>query len=524
MTRPKRILREGSNPAGMRPAEPSDSPKRSSGEKTSRLTRRTVRNSFGPGIRPSNFRPGRRYKITGAGNVRGEDAGRIVSPIRFPLMTIDFAELSDGSLIDFVEDPQNSKNTLLAIWKDGEVTYRERLEYEGRTLIPPLREGQILKYIRLPRGANPYPSNRSLFVELGRLISRFVSVKETDLAMLVHFVLCTWLADRLPVAPYLSLVGLLETGKTTLLKVLGLFCRRPLLTADITSAAFYRSYERLSPTLLIDEAGTIQDKRVLYHLLRMGTTRDVVAMRKNQVFRAYGPKVLTWQEPPDDPALNSRCIQIQMTEANHSDVDRPTDSELEELAAELQAQLLQFRFQNYKTIRTCNPPGTETLRPRSRDLLACFAAPFAEDAEICERLVDIFKEREISSREPLSPSQSAVLAGLFFCMHINSYSGAVLVKNLTSKVNRILRAAGQPLRLQPRKVGAVLTTLGFSRRERTNAGWNIILDSADQERVHQLIKVHGIDYFSDQFTDADLGKCQLCQEMRSGQWSAAEAR
>ena len=479
------------------------------------------------GSRPAGMqsvRPGHHYKNTGARNILREDAGRIVSPVQFPVTTIDFVELSDGSLVDFVEDPTDSRHTLLAIWTGGKVSYQDRLRYEGRTLIPPPREGQIFKHVCLPRGAKAYTSNRSLLIEVANLISRCVSLKEIDLAMLGHFVLCTWVADQLPIAPYLSVVGLSGSGRTTLLQVLRLVCRRPLLTGDITSAALYRSCEQLSTTLLIDDIDPHQDGRVLYRLLRMGTTRDVVAMRRDRVFHAYGPKVLCWLEPPDDPGLKSRAVEIQMIEADNSDLERPTDPGIEQVAADLQARLLQFRFENYKTIRICNLPGTETLRPRSRDLLACFAAPFAEDAEVCKRLVHIFKEREIFSRDPLSPSQSAVLAALFFCMHIDSYSGAVLVKNLTAKVNRILKAAGQPLRLQPRKVGAVLTTLGFSRRERTNIGWNIILDRTDQVRVHKLIKEYGIDFFSDQFADADLGQCQLCQEMRGGQWSAAKAR
>ncbi len=512
MTRSKRISRNGSKPAGMRSAEPNDFAERSSGEEECRRTRRPGRDSFEHGIRASEFRPRRRCKSTSAGNARGEDAGRNASLVQFPLATIDFAELSDGSLIDFVQDPQNPTRTLFAIWKGGRVTYRESLEYGGKTLIPPPRDGEILKHIRLPRGTKSYKSKRSLYAGVCRLISRCVSVKEMDLAVLVLFVFATWFADGLAIAPYLSVVGLPQSGKTTLLRVLRLVCRRPLLTGDITSAAFCRACERLSPTLWIDDAGALEDRRVLYHLLRMGTTREVLAVRKNQVFDTFGPKVLCWLEPPDDAALNSRCVQIQMTEAN-TNLDRPTDSELEELAAELQAQLLDFRFENYKTVRIPKLAGTETLRPRSRDLLACLAAPFAEDAGVCNTLVHIFKERDILSREPLSPQQSAVLAGLFFCMHVDGYSGAVLVKNLTAKVNRILKAAGQPLRLQPRKVGAVLTSLSFSRRARTNIGWNLTLDRTDQERVHELMASYGIDYFSDKFTRADLRACPLCQQM-----------
>jgi hypothetical protein len=155
------------------------------------------------------------------------------------------------------------------------------------------------------------------------------------------------IADRLPVTPLSSIVGLPQSGKTTLLRVVSLFCLRPLFTGDITSAAFYEACSQLNPTLLIDEGGTPGDNRALRHLLRMGTTRDVLAVRKARTFHAYGPKIISWRERPDDPALNSRCLEIQMVESDKSDLCGVDDPGVKELAAKLRAQLLQFRFENY---------------------------------------------------------------------------------------------------------------------------------------------------------------------------------
>ena len=75
----------------------------------------------------------------------------------------------------------------------------------------------------------------------------------SDVSLIAAFVVSTWFIEDLAVAPYLALVGPPRSGKTTLLQVLNLVCRRPLLTADITSAAFYEVYEKLTPTLLVDE-------------------------------------------------------------------------------------------------------------------------------------------------------------------------------------------------------------------------------------------------------------------------------
>jgi hypothetical protein len=135
----------------------------------------------------------------------------------------------------------------------------------------------------------------------------------------------TWFIESLPIAPYLALVGLPRSGKTTLLQVLNLVCRRPLLTADITSAAFYEVYEKLSPTLLVDETLTAGNRRELFHLLKTGTTRGSVTLRKGRSLKAFGPKVITWTELPNDAALNSRCVIIPMQETNRTDLAKPTD-------------------------------------------------------------------------------------------------------------------------------------------------------------------------------------------------------
>ena len=53
-----------------------------------------------------------------------------------PVREIDFTELEDGSLVELVEDPSDSDRTLLAVYKDGQVSYTGRLEHEGQVLVP----------------------------------------------------------------------------------------------------------------------------------------------------------------------------------------------------------------------------------------------------------------------------------------------------------------------------------------------------------------------------------------------------
>jgi hypothetical protein len=153
----------------------------------------------------------------------------------------DFVELKDGTLVELVEDPKNPGRKCLAVWKDGEIRFLDRLEQDGRVIVPLAQNSEILRHIRLPKAAEPYESVQKLLLGLESLISQCIAVDEQYVPVLADFVLSTWFVDRFLVAPYLSVVGLPQSGKTTLLKVLALVCRRPLLIADITSAGFYKA-------------------------------------------------------------------------------------------------------------------------------------------------------------------------------------------------------------------------------------------------------------------------------------------
>jgi hypothetical protein len=173
------------------------------------------------------------------------------------VIEIDFAELKDGTLVELLEDSKNPGRTCFAVWKDGQVRFVDRLEQDGQVFVPLGRNNEVLRRLRLSSAVLPYESVEVLLRSLESLISQCIAVGEQYVPVLADFALSTWLVDRFSVAPYLSVVGLPQSGKTTLLKVLRLVCRRSLLISDITSRDFYQACTRFMPTILIDETGNL---------------------------------------------------------------------------------------------------------------------------------------------------------------------------------------------------------------------------------------------------------------------------
>lgn len=415
--------------------------------------------------------------------------------ISAPIADTDFAQLEDGSLIEMIEDPQNSSRTLFAIFKNGEVRMAHQVKSEGRVLRPIPREEEIVRHIRLPRGAKPYESVEALLCRINdEILSRCLDLEDNGRFLLACFILSTWFidSDRLPVAPYISLVGLPASGKSTVLKILRLLCRRSLLTADISAAALYQTCDRLIPTLLIDETATAGTSRDLLHQLRIGNSRDVVALRKGHSYRAYGAKAVAWNELPNDSALNSRCIVISLCATRRTDLARPTDPTIVAAADDIQKQLLQYRFEKFKSICLPSIAASGDLHGRFRDLYEALALPISEVTHHCQWLMHCFKLQQQFNREPLLPDHAAVLGTLYRVIHIGKRE-TYPIRDLTGEVNASLQESGASRRLTPRRIGAVLTSLGISTRTRTNQGWLVWINRDMQKRIHELVVLHGLD-------------------------------
>lgn len=346
-----------------------------------------------------------------------------------------------------------------------------------------------------------------LFKGIDDVLAVCLDLDEDARFLMNSFILASWLVDRLPVAPYLALVGLPGSGKSTALTVLRLLCRRSMLTSDITSAAFYNLCSRLQPTLLLDEAETSGHKRSLFHLLRTGSTPNTVVLRDKQYFSAFGAKVVVWNELPDDEALNRRCIILTMRQSSRVDLVRPTDPAVVDRANNLQAPLIRFRLDNYHRLPSSPIASYGRLRGRARDLYEALALPLASDPALCERLLTCLKQQQEFNREHLTARQAAVLEALGKTIQQHPCEEFYSLGSLTKNANQELVNVGEFFHLNEKAVGSVLTSLGLANRKRTKTGYVISLDKATRRYIHDCLVRHG----SGCPAASEGAACELCR-------------
>lgn len=438
-----------------------------------------------------------------------------------PVIQTDFVKLSDGALAEMIQNPNDPADLQFAVYKDKAVQYKDRVEDQNRIFVPLLRADDIVKRLYLPRGTMPIESLDRMLNQIRGLVHDCVDVSLENEILLAHFVLSSWFFDRLPIGPYVALVGRHGSGKTVLLRVLSLLCRHAFLVTDASPAACYEIYEKLTPTLLLDESFGSGTNRKLLNLLRASTTRGSVAFRNRRWVQAFGPKVFAFTELPNDSPLNSRCIIIPLMETSRTDLVDPSDERVLEFAESLQMALLRYRLENYDSLSLPKVDGDELLSAHTKDLYRALALPVGISAEKCSYLVLSFMVQRDIDRETLSTSSAAVLRALFVLIHLRRNAKKLPNKDITTFLH--LNPSG--LELSAHEVGRALTSLGFNRRTRTSQGYMMWLDLDTRERIHKLAAHYRVYMESDLSDDEPLVKrCELCERLIRAYFAPAESK
>jgi len=255
-----------------------------------------------------------------------------------------------------IEEIMDNGVPKLLVLSNGEYDIKD--EYHG--MIPDCFSGILEGHVRLPTGIEEYGNVNTLVSDIQRHIHTYIDIPPMYEKLFSYYVLLTWLFPGMNIIPIISFLGPLGRGKTQALQTIGGLCYHCNMCLLPSTAVTYRIIERTHPTFCFDE-GTFRegqsDRDADYiQLLNAGIQKGVSVPRcgpndfEPEYFNVFCPKVIGRHERYDDPALESRCITVEMRETERDDVPLILPPIFFEEQESLCRKLLKFRFDYYHRI------------------------------------------------------------------------------------------------------------------------------------------------------------------------------
>ena len=394
--------------------------------------------------------------------------------------------LPDGTILDLVREQGNGAVGFLT--QDGDL-YRivSRFEYEGKTYIPASADPSILSALRLPTRAASYTSTQELFSEIRKLLALYNDLPEQYLSQITYFIFGTWLVDRVPMAPFLSIVAPPTAPRGVILQLLSLLCRRSLLLTADNPAGLWTLPMHLRPTLLLDaaELGVSFQK-----FLRASNCQGIYFPRNGQALDLYCAKAVCSPEPLRNSSLAASALQISLAPTRR-ELPALSEEVSHRIAEEFQAKLLMYRTRNYTHVRTpdFDVPG---LTSPTQCLALSLGACIVDDDKLQAELIPLLRQQDREFQVERSAGlESVILEALLCCSHENGRS-TVRVAEVAEIANTVLARRDEILRVSPETVGRRLKSIGFRTEPIGSGGNGLRLLSQVRATIHRLAHEYGI--------------------------------
>jgi 5S rRNA maturation endonuclease (ribonuclease M5) len=372
------------------------------------------------------------------GRTHAQKVARALSGIAASLKVIDlFPDRKDGSDVTdwLVDDPAGVRLVKLtnnaALWEPNtgdeeviaELAALSRVQYEKRRKEEADKLGMRVAFLDEAVGeqrkhgeeeANLYShwavepaegsvDGHALLEALVRKIRRYVVMSSDQAVAVALWVIFTWIHERAAVhSPILLLTSAeANSGKSTLADTIGFLVRRSLPSVSISGPALFRSIEKWTPTIVIDEADkTLANNDDLRSIINSSWTRGQCVVRcdpetnEPRPYSTFAPIVVAMKGRalPDTTLTRSIIIELKRKRADETaaDFDHLDDAEF----TELRRQLLRWADDN-----------AERWRPRRRKRRQDFTTECALTGNRCSRSQSA-STRTVSGRPGRRPYRS----------------------------------------------------------------------------------------------------------------------
>lgn len=243
---------------------------------------------------------------------------------------------------------------------DGTLAMADSVLHQNRKLIPPeckkaVKDGMVL----FPSHPEDYGNDRYLNSLIRRYIRNYLDVPKFWEDLILTFVKMTWVFDRFNAVPFLRFMGTSGGGKTRMGSMVARICYKAIMGGvSITAAAMFRMTDQYGGVLFVDEADFRASDMTanVVQALNAGYRRDGIIARCDkdnevEIFKVFGPKILTTRKRFGDNALESRCLTLEVSEKTvRDDIRCHISDEYKEDSLHLRNKLLAWRLKNYRNI------------------------------------------------------------------------------------------------------------------------------------------------------------------------------
>ena len=224
----------------------------------------------------------------------------------------------------------------------------------------------------------PWPhlfEGAELLAEIVEFLQRHVVLSEDQAIATALWIFITYLDNHIDVLPILAITSPEKRcGKTTLLTVLQRLARRPLSVSNVSVAALFRSIEKWTPTLLVDEADTfLKEDKELRGILNAGHVRasaHVLRVSPETLeierFSVWGPKCIACIGKLPG-TLADRSIEIRLQRKTKAEFATPLRDAAIETFERLRRQLMSWAGNNGERIKAARPTVPAILNDRAAD-------------------------------------------------------------------------------------------------------------------------------------------------------------
>ncbi len=205
---------------------------------------------------------------------------------------------------------------------------------------------------------NIYAENFKKYKHLGDLFflmdeaikKRFEFKTKKERHIIILWIIGTYFYQIFNAYPYLYFHGKSGSGKSELLKLIGLLSFNGNFLTDYTEAALYRKISNMGCTLCLDEVEKIIIKKGGCAILNAGYKNTGLVARANADFYSYSPKAFASNATHSiDGTFMSRCIKIPINKLNIKNKNLILISEDDEIT-ELRDSMFFYTLNNIDNI------------------------------------------------------------------------------------------------------------------------------------------------------------------------------